>query len=257
MSYNQSVKNSEQPLITIITAVYNASEFLERTILSVLNQTWSNIEYIIIDGGSTDGTLDIIRKYEQPIAYWVSEPDKGIYDAWNKAIKLARGEWIVFLGAGDTYYPNAVSTYMNTIEASENRPDLISSRVSLVDSGGRSMRVWGAPFIWIEFKKAMKFAHAGALHHRSLFENYGLFDVSYRSAGDYDFFMRCGKEIHALFIDTVTADVLVGGISLNNCTGLLEVCNIQKIYGMNPAKANLNYYLARIKQRIRPLLRGY
>ena len=87
--------------ISIVTVSYNAAETIEQTISSVVNQTYENIEYIIIDGGSTDGTVDIIRKYEDRIAYWVSEPDKGIYDAKNKGIDAATGDYIYFLGADD------------------------------------------------------------------------------------------------------------------------------------------------------------
>lgn len=91
-------------IISIITVVFNGKEHLEETILSVLNQTYDNIEYIIIDGASTDGTLDIIKKYEDKIDYWVSEKDKGIYDAMNKGINLANGEWLNFMNAGDKFY---------------------------------------------------------------------------------------------------------------------------------------------------------
>ncbi len=90
------------PLISVITVVYNAEKLLETTIESVLEQTYTNIQYIIIDGGSKDGTLNIIKKYEDKIHYWKSEPDKGIYDAMNKAINVATGDWVYFLGAGDT-----------------------------------------------------------------------------------------------------------------------------------------------------------
>ena len=89
------------PLISVITVVYNGAKYLEKTILSILNQSYPNIEYIIIDGGSTDDTLDIIKKYENYIDYWISEPDNGIYDAMNKGINLALGQWIYFLGSDD------------------------------------------------------------------------------------------------------------------------------------------------------------
>ena len=96
------------PKVSIITVVYNGIEFLEETIKSVIAQTYPNIEYIIVDGGSKDGTLDIIKKYEAHISKWISEPDKGIYDAMNKGIDLATGDWQNFLNAGDSFVDNNV-----------------------------------------------------------------------------------------------------------------------------------------------------
>ena len=95
-------------IISIITVCYNAVNDIEETIQSVINQTYENIEYIIVDGGSKDGTVDIIRKYENYIAKWVSEPDKGIYDAMNKAIKMASGKWLNFMNAGDHFVNSVV-----------------------------------------------------------------------------------------------------------------------------------------------------
>ena len=97
-----------KPLVSIVTVVYNGENFLEETIKSVINQTYENIEYIIIDGGSTDGTVDIIKKYEDKINYWVSEKDAGIYDAMNKGIEAFKGDYINFLNAGDSYVNNEV-----------------------------------------------------------------------------------------------------------------------------------------------------
>ncbi len=99
---------SEKPLLTVVTVVYNGEKYLEETILSVINQTYENIEYILIDGGSTDGTVDIIRKYEDSIDLWISEKDQGIYDAMNKASDLANGKWINYMNCGDTFCNNEV-----------------------------------------------------------------------------------------------------------------------------------------------------
>ena len=96
------------PLISVVTICYNAKNDLEKTILSVLSQTYQDIEYIIIDGGSTDGTVDIIHKYSELLFYWISEPDKGIYDAMNKGMDRATGSWINFMNAGDTFCDNEV-----------------------------------------------------------------------------------------------------------------------------------------------------
>lgn len=101
--------------ISVVTVCYNAVDTLEETMLSVLNQTYPNVEYIVIDGGSTDGTVDIIKKYADRLAYWVSEPDKGIYDAMNKGIDIATGDYINFMNAGDMFHsPNVIkSIYEN------------------------------------------------------------------------------------------------------------------------------------------------
>ena len=119
---------SRAPLISVITVSYNAVTTIEQTILSVINQTYSNIEYIIIDGGSTDGTVDIIRKYADRIAYWVSEPDKGIYDAMNKGTKKANGEYIAFLNSDDWYELDAVSIIA---QFADGKNDLISGIIKI------------------------------------------------------------------------------------------------------------------------------
>lgn len=94
--------------ISIITVSYNAVASIEATILSVINQTYPNVEYIIIDGGSKDGTIDIIKRYEDKISYWISEPDNGIYDAMNKGLKMASGDWCIFMGADDIFYSSSI-----------------------------------------------------------------------------------------------------------------------------------------------------
>ena len=110
----------ECPLVTIITVVRNGEQTLEETIINVINQTYKNMEYIIIDGNSTDGTLNIIKKHEEKIDYWISEPDKGIYNAMNKGIDLATGEWINFMNSGDEFYSEAT---LEEIFLKENNHD--------------------------------------------------------------------------------------------------------------------------------------
>jgi len=99
----QSGTSVQKPLISIITVVFNGEQLLEKTIQSVINQTYDNVEYIIIDGGSTDRTIEIIQKYEHAIDYWISENDKGIYNAMNKGISLATGAWVNFMNGGDIF----------------------------------------------------------------------------------------------------------------------------------------------------------
>jgi len=104
----ENIAIKELPLITVITVVYNGEKYLEQTIQSVINQTYPNVEYIIIDGGSTDGTIDLIKKYEDYIDYWVSEKDKGIYDAMNKGIEISFGNWLYFLNCNDLFLENNI-----------------------------------------------------------------------------------------------------------------------------------------------------
>ena len=118
--------------ISIITVSYNAVKTIEETINSVLNQSYSNIEYIIIDGGSRDGTVDIIKKYQDKINVWISEPDKGIYDAMNKGIKLAKGDWIGIINSDDCYCIDAFDTILNTISKNPNA-ELIFGNLNIID----------------------------------------------------------------------------------------------------------------------------
>lgn len=115
---------NNKPLITVITVCYNVVNELEKTILSILNQNYDKIEYIVIDGGSKDGTVDVIKKYAGRLAYWVSEPDKGIYDAMNKGIRVAKGEWCVFMNAGDFLFsiPNELLDVSNKVYSALSFP---------------------------------------------------------------------------------------------------------------------------------------
>ena len=124
----------EKPLISVVTVVYNGEATLEQTILSVVSQTYENVEYIIVDGGSKDGTIDIIKKYECKIDYWQSEPDRGIYDAMNKGIGLAIGEWIYIIGADDFFVDENVINELSDLFIGSY--DVISGTVWAVNSKG-------------------------------------------------------------------------------------------------------------------------
>ncbi len=105
-----------KPLITVITVVFNSENELEDTILSVINQSYENIEYIIVDGGSRDGSVGIIKRYQNRISQWISEPDNGIYDAMNKSLKIATGDFLIFMNSGDSFYsPNTISNLLKNI----------------------------------------------------------------------------------------------------------------------------------------------
>jgi glycosyltransferase involved in cell wall biosynthesis len=201
------------PKISVITAVYNGGKTLEQTIKSVLGQSYKNVEFIIIDGGSSDNTVDIIKKYANQLSYWISEPDKGIYNAWNKGVAQVKGDWVCFLGSDDELLPDALEKYAAFIGDNEKGLEYVSSLILWVDGEGNGLRNYGKPWEWPKFKRVMNVAHVGSLHAKALFDKYGSFDESYKIAGDYELLLRAGEKLKAGFMPEVTARVAVTGVS--------------------------------------------
>ncbi|MEZ8968473.1 glycosyltransferase family 2 protein [Vibrio breoganii] len=164
-------KLNMEPLITIITVVYNGKDFIEETILSVIEQRYGNVEYIVVDGGSTDGTLDIIKKYESDISNWISEPDRGIYDAMNKGIKLAKGTFVNFLNAGDSFVDRNV---LNNIFLSEYKDStLLYGDINAIKENGESIRVNAVDLVNDNsIKKGMKVCHQAIFYHKDILYPY-------------------------------------------------------------------------------------
>jgi glycosyltransferase involved in cell wall biosynthesis len=173
------------PLITVITVVRNGEKTLEQTILSVINQTYTNIEYIIVDGASTDGTLDIIRTYEDRIDYWISDPDGGIYYAMNKGIELATGEWINFMNSGDGFYDNkTVGLIIQYIIKNDNYAVFYGNTQVYFESGSNIIK----PVQMVHNKmNRMDFCHQSSFTKTSILKGRH-FDTKYKIASDYDFF---------------------------------------------------------------------
>lgn len=243
------------PLVTIITATFNAGHALPRTIRSIRELTYKNIEWLVIDGNSSDNTIKLIHENNDIISEWISEPDSGIYDAWNKGVSKAKGDWIAFLGAGDAYKPESIGRYVDAILAADKTLEFVSSRVEIVDRAGVVYREYGDCFNWHIIQSYMNIAHVGALHHRSLFDRYGLFDCTYRSSADYDFFMRCGERLKSLYLPIVTGSMLIGGTS-DRYSGIYETYLIHRKYGAGRMEV-LRWWFACVKRFVRPLLRGY
>ena len=155
--------NHPHPKFSIITVTYQAGKVLEDTIQSVIFQTYRNVEYIIVDGGSTDNTLDIVKKYQDRISIVVSEPDKGLYDAMNKGIRLATGDYICFLNAGDELHENETLQRMVVTLKGKEIPDVIYGETAIVDEEGHflHMRRLQAPDVlhWKSFKEGMLVCH--------------------------------------------------------------------------------------------------
>lgn len=175
------------PLISIITVVYNDAKGLEKTIKNVLNQSYNNIEYIIIDGGSSDGTIEIIKRYEKFISVWISEQDKGIYDAMNKGIKLAKGNWINFMNARDIFYNKEVlSNIFSGKIYTSNIEVIYGDHLADYQNGyKRKVKIGDQP----NFLRKMPFCHQSTFVRLS-FPQKIFFDTNYQFAADYQFILQ-------------------------------------------------------------------
>jgi glycosyltransferase involved in cell wall biosynthesis len=207
------------PLVSVITAVFNGAATIGECLESVLSQDYPHIEHIVMDGGSIDGTIDVLREYQNRIALWVSEPDHGVYDAWNKGLRKAKGEWIAFLGADDTFLSGAISEYMRLARQNPSA-NFLTSRARLEHPSGYSPE-FGGLWSWPRAARSMPSVHVGAMHRKSVFAQHGQFDSSYRIAGDYEFLLRARQDLHAVFTPAVTVLMRAGGLS-DSTAGLVE-----------------------------------
>jgi glycosyltransferase involved in cell wall biosynthesis len=208
------------PLISVITSSFNDVKLLEATIQNISAQTYPNLEYIVIDGGSSDGTKELLMRSTGVVDRWISESDQGIYDAWNKGLTLAKGEYIAFLGAGDCYLPGGLEDLV-ALALGDIHAEFIFGKVS-VEGSSLKRRIIGRPWSWNIFRHYMCSTHVGALHSRKLFDRYGLFNPSYRIAGDYELLLRARANLKTLYSSKVVATMLAGGISQRNHAVLHE-----------------------------------
>jgi glycosyltransferase involved in cell wall biosynthesis len=187
-------KNSANMVISVITVCFNAVDYIEQTITSVMAQTYPNLEYIIIDGGSLDGTVEIIRKYESRLAYWHSQPDRGIAHAFNLGLAQAHGDWIVCLNADDILLTPTVMEQMAPHLLLHQDDDVVFGQmVSLTRDKHPKLvplcRSCGGPWRWQEFRRVNRIPHPATFTHRHYFDRVGCFDESFRIAMDYELFL--------------------------------------------------------------------
>ena len=206
------------PKFSVITVTYNAATVLEDTIQSVISQTYHHVEYIIVDGGSTDGTLDIIGHYRDRIATVVSEPDKGLYDAMNKGMHLATGDYLCFLNAGDSFHEDDTLQSIAHSLTGSALPDVIYGQTALVDNEGHfvRMRRLSAPerLDWKSFRQGMLVCHQAFFAKRTLAEPY---DLRYRFSADFDWCIRVMKRAQTLHNTHLTLiDYLEEGMTTRN-----------------------------------------
>ncbi len=224
-------------MVSVVIATLNRAGTLQDCIASVLRQSYQRRELIVVDGGSTDGTLEVIRRNAAGIAHSVSEPDRGLYHAWNKGVRAARGEWIAFLGADDRL---ADAGALQALVDGAAGARIVYGRLRLVTPRGVKAEVVGVP--WREarggFLQGFMVPHPGTLHHRTLFEEHGGFDESYRIAGDYEFMLRELKTRDAAFVDRVVVDFQLGGMSSRPpalWAALAEVARARRKHGLSPS----------------------
>ncbi len=226
--------------ISIISVVLNNKDFIEDCINSVLSQTYDNIEYIIIDGGSTDGTIDVIKKYDNKIARWVSEPDKGIYDAMNKGIGMTSGDVVGILNADDTYHSTDI---LKDIVAcmSDIKIDACYSDLVYVDQKdvNRVVRYWkSCTFVPGLFKQAWVPPHPTFFVRKRMYDQYGVFDLRYRLAADFELMARFleNYRIQVSYIPKIFVKMRVGGATNKSIVNIikqnyeiLQACNKNNI----------------------------
>lgn len=186
-------------LFTVITVTYNARQTIELTIKSVQEQTYKQIEHIIVDGKSTDGTIELIQQLKDENTQWISEKDNGIYDAMNKASSLSKGSYICYLNAGDTFYEKETVEKL-MLSAKENKsPDILYGETVVVDIKGKFLhnRRLKAPskLTWKSFKQGMLVCHQAFIINRRIFEPY---DLSYRFSADVDWCIRLMKDSNSI-----------------------------------------------------------
>jgi len=196
--------------ISIIVATYNAERTLARCLESIAREKTDQVELVIVDGGSTDATLSIIKEHQTFVDNYISEKDKGIYDAWNKGIKISTGQWIQFIGADDVLLPGALTTMFKA--ADENpQADIISGKAHLVDADGTLMENMGEAYQWCVFRWRFNISHGSTWHQRKLFDEIGLFDIQFKICGDYELLLR--KPLSSAFVNQYIIQMQAGGMS--------------------------------------------
>ena len=245
-----------KPTLSIITVVYNNVRDIERTLLSVLNQSYAHIEYIVVDGASSDGTLEIIQRYQDRLSKVVSEKDAGIYDAMNKGLALASGDYVLFMNSGDELY--APDTVEN-IFATASNIDIYYGETEMYNEAWQSIgkRRHSVPekFTWKSFRFGMTISHQAIYIRRSLTEPY---DRKYQLSADIDWILTAAKKAKtSVKVSGYVAKYLVGGLSKKRHRQSLKerFAIFTKHYGLLPnlfnnlvIAAKLSFYYLRYRR---------
>lgn len=242
-------------LVSIITIARNSRDFVEETIESVISQDYPHIEYIVVDGASTDGTVDIIRKYESRASKFISEPDDGIADAFNKGFRSSTGEYILFLNSDDRLASPSVIKRMVDAIVSTGGPELIYGDCDMVDrQSGQRLYKASIEFLPAAFKRGRTLPHPSLFTSRAYFDRYGMFDTQFRIAMDYELLLRGALQSRVVRVPIVVTEVRTGGISTRSPVVISEIVRALRknriIRTPIGAVALLSYF------RFRAMLRG-
>jgi glycosyltransferase involved in cell wall biosynthesis len=232
------IQESNQPLLSFVVAALNNDKTIQRCIDSISSQTYSNVELLIMDGSSTDGTVGCLERNTGCVTYWESRKDKGICNAWNRALDHVRGEWIIFLGADDFLWNSeAVERLVPHLARVGEHIGIIYCQVAVVNKEGNTVAILGEPWQKIKrkFAQVMCLPHQATICHKNMFEKHGKFDESLRIAGDFDFLLRVLKHSDAVFVpDLILTGMQYGGISsdpTNSFAVLKETRMVHKKHG--------------------------
>lgn len=242
---------NDQPTFSVITVVRNGEDIIENTILSVINQNYLNLEYIVIDGNSTDGTIDIIQKYEDKINFWISEPDMGIYDAMNKGISKAKGKFVNFMNAGDVF----VDSYICQLVAEQilkKECDVIYGDF-IAQSDTNNSEIIVKPKSLDKIWRGMIFCHQSTFIKVSNLKEIP-FDLKFKIVADYNqiFSLYINNKIFC-YMPNVIAKVAIGGVSYSNTKTIIE--QIKVIHAYNPYSLSLlNFISPLIQSAIRTFI---
>lgn len=237
------------PLISVVTISYNAVATIEQTILSVINQTYKNIEYIIIDGGSTDGTVDIIKRYSDRISYWISEPDKGIYDAMNKGVEKASGYWINFMNSGDTFYNRDTINDIFKLSDYKDIDILYGDRISVYSFGP----LYQMPNQLRYMNQFFPIFHQSTFIKSDIMKDMK-YDVKFKISADYNFFHKAyhkGCRFEYVNIPFSICDVEFGvSTSAKN-----QIARLKEDALLRNEMIGLNFHFKMLKIKIKRYLR--
>ena len=247
-SQDQQARGAAAALISVIVATLNCRDTIDRCLASISEQSYRHREVVVVDGASHDGTLERLHVWRPQLAQLISGPDAGVYQAWNKGVRAARGEWICFLGGDDAFHDRDALMHLAGAAVSAEKP-VVYGRMNLIASNGAVAETVGRP--WKQAKRAFlqgcMIPHPGTLHHRLLFDRYGGFDESYRVAGDYEFLLRALVEGDAQFVDRIVVDMRLGGMSARPDSihrVLREVVRARRAHRMTDFPVRLNVALA-------------